>query len=88
MLAQLLDLLEMKENGLSLAEISRSLRAQPSAVAAMLVLLVRKGKLLEVGPDGKACAACGFEAGCSLLALRGKRYVCASYHQKLYDEQS
>jgi hypothetical protein len=78
MLAQLLTLLENKENGLSLAEISRTMHAQPSAVECMLELLVQKGKLAEIGPDGKYCQACGLRSGCSLLAARGKRYVCVS----------
>ncbi|HET9588998.1 MAG TPA: FeoC-like transcriptional regulator [Anaerolineales bacterium] len=78
MLAQLVTLLESKENGLSLAEISRALGAQPSAVLGMLALLVKKGKLIEIGPDGKCCAACGLESECNLLAARGKRYAVAS----------
>ena len=78
MLEQLLTLLEDKENGLSLAEVSRALHAQPSAVVCMIKLLVQKGKLAEIGPDGKYCQACGLQSGCSLLAARGKRYVCAS----------
>ncbi|GEM_PF-574769 len=77
MLNQLLALLEAKENGLSLAEISREMKAQPSAVLSMIGLLVRKGKILEVGPDNKICSTCGLESKCSLLAARGKRYVIA-----------
>jgi hypothetical protein len=76
MLTQLLDLLENKENGLSLSEISRAMGAQPSAVLSMITLLVQKGKLVEIGPDGKSCAACGLESECNLLAARGKRYAC------------
>ena len=76
MLTQLVDLLENKENGLSLSEISRAMSAQPTAVLSMIQLLVLKGKLLEVGPDNKCCTTCGFESDCSLLAARGKRYVC------------
>jgi FeoC like transcriptional regulator. len=76
MLTQLVDLLENKENGLSLSEISRAMSAQPTAVLSMIKLLVQKGKLLEVGPDNKCCTTCGFESDCSLLAARGKRYVC------------
>lgn len=77
-LNQLLKLLENKENGLSLSEISRSLQAQPSAVIAMLNLLVQKGKLLEIGPDGGHCATCGVVSDCNLLAARGKRYLINS----------
>jgi hypothetical protein len=76
MLTQLVDLLENKENGLSLSEISRALKAQPTAVLSMIQLLVQKGKLLEIGPDNKCCTTCGFESDCSLLAARGKRYIC------------
>jgi len=76
MLTQLVHLLEIKENGLSIAEISRAMNAQPTAVLSMIQLLVQKGKLLEIGPDNKCCTTCGFESDCSLLAARGKRYVC------------
>jgi Mn-dependent DtxR family transcriptional regulator len=77
MLAKLVDLLESKENGLSLSEISRSMNAQPSAVSSMIALLVQKGKLVEIGSDGKICTACGLQSECNLLAARGKRYACA-----------
>ena len=76
MLTQLVDLLERQENGLSLSEISRRMNAQPTAVMPMIRLLVQKGKLLEVGPDNKCCTTCGLESDCSLLAARGKRYIC------------
>jgi hypothetical protein len=78
MLAQLVALLENKENGLSLSEISRLLNAQPSAVLCMIRLLVQKGKLVEIGPDGGYCTTCGFQSDCNLLAARGKRYAVAS----------
>ncbi len=77
MFAQLIHLLESKENGLSLAEISRAMDAQPSAVLSMISLLVQKGKLIEIGPDGKCCSTCGYESQCNLLAARGKRYMVA-----------
>jgi hypothetical protein len=76
MLTQLVTLLENQENGLSLSEISRAMNAQPTAVLSMIQLLVQKGKLIEVGPDNKCCTTCGFESDCSLLAARGKRYIC------------
>ena len=77
MLTQLVSLLETKENGLSLAEISRAMNAQPSAVLCMIQLLVQKGKLMEIGPDGKCCDTCGLESECNLLKARGKRYTVA-----------
>lgn len=78
MLTQLVKLLEDKENGLSLSEISREMKAQPTAVLSMIDLLVQKGKLFEIGPDGKCCTTCGIQSGCNLLAARGKRYVVAA----------
>ncbi len=75
MLTQLTELLASKESGLSLAEISRTLNAQPSAVMSMLNLLVQKGRLIEIGPDGGYCAGCGSQSECNLLAARGKRYA-------------
>ena len=77
MFAQLVGLLENKENGMSIAEISRALNAQPSAVLAMIGLLVHKGKLIEIGPDGNCCTTCGLESECTLLKARGKRYIAA-----------
>ena len=62
MLNQILALLEAKENGLSLSEISRAVNAQQSAVLSMINLLVKKGKLLEIGPDGQCCTVCGVQS--------------------------
>ena len=78
MLTQLISLLEEKKDGLSLFDISRMMKSQPSAVMSMLELLAQKGKLLEIGPDGKYCADCGQVSDCNLLAVHGKRYVLAS----------
>jgi predicted Zn-ribbon and HTH transcriptional regulator len=88
MLTQLVNLLENKENGLSLSEISREMNAQPTAVLSMIKLLVRKGKLVEIGPDGKYCNICGFESQCSLLAARGKRYAAVPCAQLQIQKQS
>lgn len=83
MLNQLVALLEARENGLSLSEISRAMHAQPSAVLSMIDLLVRKGRILEIGPDNKICTTCGLQSDCNLLAARGKRYVVASLSPNL-----
>ncbi len=79
MLTQLIKLLEGRESGLSLSEISRELNAQPTAVMSMIGMLVQKGKLIEIGPDGKYCATCGLDSDCNLLRAHGKRYVVASH---------
>jgi predicted Zn-ribbon and HTH transcriptional regulator len=83
MLNQIIALLEAKQNGLSLSEISRAMNAQPSAVLSMIDLLVKKGKLLEIGPDNKICTTCGLQSDCNLLAARGKRYMVASLSPNL-----
>ncbi len=75
MLTRLITLLENAPRGLSLAEISRVLGAQPAAVAGMLDWLARTGRLTVVGPDGGYCAACGLEGQCNLLVVHGKRYL-------------
>jgi len=79
MLTQLIKLLENKESGLSISEISRELNAQPSAVMSVIGMLVQKGKLMEIGPDGKCCTTCGHESDCNLLKAHGKRYVVAPH---------
>jgi len=45
-------------------------------------MLVQKGKLVEVGPDGECCTTCGLQPECNLLAPRGKRYTVASFPSK------
>jgi DNA-binding IclR family transcriptional regulator len=80
MLTQLIKLLEGRESGLSLSEISRELNAQPSAVMSMIGMLVQKGRLIEIGPDGKYCTDCGLESDCNLLKAHGKRYTVAPHH--------
>jgi hypothetical protein len=88
MLNQLVTLLEENENGLSLSEISRAMKAQPTAVLSMINLLVQKGKLIEIGPDGKCCLACGVQSDCNLLAARGKRYtICNAVFDKTDDHR-
>ena len=82
MLSQLVKLLKINENGLSLTEISRAVDAQPSAVLSMIGLLVQKGKLIEIGPDGGCCDTCGLESECNLLKARGKRYLACSPRRK------
>jgi hypothetical protein len=78
MLNQILQLLEGRENGLSLTEISREMKAQPSAVMSMINFLIQKGKIVEIGPDGKYCGVCGARSDCNLLKARGRRYVAAA----------
>ena len=82
MLTRLLELFATHQNGLSLAEISRALDAQPSAVLAMLQMLVHKGRLLEIAAECGSCADCGEQTQCNLLATRGARFVLAPQAEK------
>jgi len=74
MLSQLIHLLEENQGQIDLVAIGRSLDAQPSAVAGMLNMLVRKGRVVEIGPDCGACDSCGLSNRCTLPARRIKRY--------------
>jgi hypothetical protein len=74
MLSQLLRVLEENEGEVDLAFVSRELDAQPSAVAGMFETLIRKGRVVEVGPDCGVCDTCGLSSQCVLPARRIKRY--------------
>lgn len=74
MLSQLIHLLDENEGELDLAAVSRSLDAQPSAVAGMLETLVRKGRVIEIGPDCGVCDSCGLSSQCALPARRIRRF--------------
>jgi len=74
-LMQLVALLEKSHGRFSLDDLSRALEVPPGALAGMVETLVRKGVLLEIGPDGGWCAACGLRNECNLLAVHGARYV-------------
>jgi len=78
MLTQLLQLLQHHHGGLSLDAISRQLDAPSGAVAGMIDQLVRKGRLIEIGPDGGACNICPLLNGCGWIAGAGKRYAVAT----------
>jgi hypothetical protein len=75
MLTRLLTVLEEHQGGLRLEELGARLGVQPSALAGMIELLARKGRLIEVGPDGGFCAACDLRGECNLLAGQRTRYV-------------
>ena len=74
MLSRLIHLIEQNEGEVDLASISRSLDAQPSAVAGMLETLVHKGRVIEISPDCGICDTCGLNNQCALPARRIKRY--------------
>ncbi len=74
MLSQLIHLLEESEGEVDLVAVSRSLDAQPSAVAGMLETLIHKGRVIEIRPDCGTCDTCGLSSQCTLPARRIKRY--------------
>lgn len=74
MLSQLIHLLEENDGEIDLVAIGRFLNAQPSAVAGMLDTLIRKGRIVEIGPDCGVCDSCILSTQCMLPARRIKRY--------------
>lgn len=75
MLTELMQLLEQNRGELDLNKIGRELRAQPSAVAGMVEVLVRKGRLVEVTPLCGICNSCDLKNQCVLPAKGVKRYA-------------
>ena len=75
MLRELLRLLGENQNGLSLKQISRQLNIAPGTAWGMVNLLVQKGRIIEIGPDGGICTECGVRADCQLLLRQNTRYV-------------
>lgn len=74
MLTELLRLLEQNQGQLDLAELSQQLNAQPSAVAGMLEMLIRKGRIDEMGGNCGTCQTCVLRNECDLPANRAKRF--------------
>ncbi len=77
MVFELIALLEKNQGKLDLAEISRELNAQPSAVAGMIEMLVRKGRIAEIRPMCGSCDKCGLNNQCTIPTKRTKQYVIA-----------
>ena len=78
MLTELLHLLEQNHAEYDLQELGRILGVQPSAVAGMLELLVRKGRVVEMGADCGICDTCGIRSHCDIPVTRAKRYKIAT----------
>lgn len=73
MLTKLLRLLEQNQGQLDLVELSQQLDAQPSAVAGMLEMLVRMGRIDEMGVNCGICQTCSLRKECDLPANRARR---------------
>ena len=77
MLSRILKEFESSRSPLTLAEMSRHLGIERSALEGMIQFLVRKGKLREVKPGSVECAHCASRGGCGALqlgALMGTSY--------------
>jgi hypothetical protein len=72
-LSELLRLLEAEGGEMDLQELSRRLGAQPGAVAGMLDLLARKGRLVAAGAACGPCQGCRLAAQCTLGGQAGVR---------------
>jgi Mn-dependent DtxR family transcriptional regulator len=77
MISELLQVLERNQGELDLTQLGRQMQSQPSAVAGMIEMLVRKGRLIEVASTCGVCETCGIENQCAGSATMGKRYVVA-----------
>ena len=66
--------MEQHDSEYNLHELGRILDAQPSAVAGMMEMLVRKGRIVEVGADCGVCDTCGIRGHCDIPISRVKRY--------------
>ena len=77
MLAQIINELKQADGLLDLNELSRRLGVERSALEGMLELLVRQGKLREVGAGTETCAHCPGQLSCAQIQtgnLIGKAY--------------
>lgn len=82
MLRELLTLIESSDGCLSVAELSRRLNAEPSAVEGMVQTLQQRGRLLLLDGSGPPCESCGASESCALAAFRNKRYVVAPHDSR------
>ncbi|MDX1616054.1 MAG: FeoC-like transcriptional regulator [Candidatus Promineifilaceae bacterium] len=77
MLTRLMRLLE-EEGQLPLNELSQRLNAQPAAVAGMLELLRRKGRLVPSESACGVCDSCPIQRQCKLPDRSATRYQLVS----------
>jgi hypothetical protein len=77
MLIEILKAFKEADGPLDLAELSRRLGTERSALEGMLATLVRQGKLREVNPGSAECSHCAGRRSCAHLQagnLMGKVY--------------
>ena len=67
---------ENARGDITLAELARKLGVERSALDGMIQLLVRKGRLREVGGADDGCAGCGLRPGCRDGSSDGPAAAC------------
>lgn len=74
MLKKITQTIEQRDGSVTLSQLSRELKASPSAVAGMLELLKEKGRLVEIMNDCGICEGCVLEPECTSPARRARQY--------------
>ncbi len=77
MLAKIIKVFQQADEPLALKELARRLGVERSALEGMLELLVRQGKLRQVGLGMETCSHCSGHTSCTqmqLANLTGKTY--------------
>lgn len=77
MLARIINEFKQADGLLDLNEMSRRLGVERGALEGMLQLLVRQGKLREIGASIETCAQCAGRLSCAQLQMgnmMGKAY--------------
>jgi len=67
---------ENARGDITLAELARHLGVERSALDGMIQLLVRKGRLREVGGAEGSCTGCGLRPGCRAGSSDGPAAAC------------
>jgi hypothetical protein len=68
MLGRVLEAIRGAGRPMCLADLSRELDIDGSALEGMLGTLVARGRLLTVGPADTPCGACPIRSGCFIMA--------------------
>jgi hypothetical protein len=77
LLSRILNEFRQTNGPLDLSVLSNRLGIERSALEGMLQLLVRRGKLREIGPSTEACSHCGGRTSCAQIQMAnvmGKSY--------------
>jgi hypothetical protein len=73
MLGRVLKTIAEAGRPMCLADLSRDLDIEGSALEGMLATLVARGRLLAIGPADAPCGGCRIRSGCFIMADRVAR---------------